>query len=390
METATRPVPFRPELVEASTHVPTPGRSLTVTATYFLSEAGRKASLLAGGNGRSVQRIEIAVPANRLHLVSVNRRGVARLKLQPRYELTTDQRLVCIDAPPAYDTPPTVEDLLRAAARNHQLESAFHAERTAAQTKRSEGDRARRSEIALAFLRDDSQRAVIHPSPTPKRCYVDTAFGRLRFHVDIDDGPARDVPREALRRFRADVNAARERRERERTEHVRVHEERKQTAAAWVAEHGTADQRARHAAGLLPIDDICEAMADQEFASITHLPRYTKDGVEVMRSYVQHWTGRPVEHVTPNDFIVFGHPARSATSHEWALLEQTRALVRGAVVSLHIREFAWRRGPGVPRLTRPTIVVTKQLGPIVLRREYVVPAEGQHTGELTDHSEGAA
>jgi hypothetical protein len=139
--------------------------SSTVTATYFLSEAGRKASLLAGGNGRSVQRIEIAVPANRLHLVSVNRRGVARLKLQSRYELTADQRLACIDAPPAYDAPPTVEDLLRAAARNHQLESAFDAERTAAQTKRSEADRARRSEITLAFLRDDSQRAVIHPRP---------------------------------------------------------------------------------------------------------------------------------------------------------------------------------------------------------------------------------
>jgi hypothetical protein len=109
-----------------------------------------------------VQRIEIAVPSNRLHLVGVNRRGVARLKLQPRYELTADQRLVCIDAPPVYDAPPTIEDLIRAAARNHQLESAFHAERNRlvrAGGRRTEGDAPHLLEgIAVVVYDPDSGR----------------------------------------------------------------------------------------------------------------------------------------------------------------------------------------------------------------------------------------
>jgi hypothetical protein len=33
-------------------------QTLTVTATYQLSEEGRKASLLAGGDGRAVQQIQ--------------------------------------------------------------------------------------------------------------------------------------------------------------------------------------------------------------------------------------------------------------------------------------------------------------------------------------------
>ena len=38
-------------------------RTLTVTATYLLSEEGRKASLLAGGDGRAVQELTVQVPA---------------------------------------------------------------------------------------------------------------------------------------------------------------------------------------------------------------------------------------------------------------------------------------------------------------------------------------
>jgi hypothetical protein len=97
------------------------------------------------------------------------------------------------------------------------------------------------------------------------------------------------------------VNAARERRERERSEHVRVHEERKQAVAAWVAEHGTADQCARHAAGLLPIDDICEAIADQEFASVNCDVALSGRSVgALINEMTAAWRaiGRPYDHFT--------------------------------------------------------------------------------------------
>ena len=69
-------------------------RLLTVVAQYTLTEAGRKASLLAGGDGRAQQVLELQLPTTRLHLVTVDAQGRARLKLSPRYELGEDQRVV--------------------------------------------------------------------------------------------------------------------------------------------------------------------------------------------------------------------------------------------------------------------------------------------------------
>src|SRR5580765_4080969 len=129
-------------------------KMLTVTATYLLSEEGRKASLLDGGDGKAVQQLALQVPANRLHLVSVDANGVARLKLRPRYQLDGDNGIVRIDAAPTYDAPPDIDELFREAARNHQLERAYQSERQASKIKRREADQVRRANIAKAFLGD--------------------------------------------------------------------------------------------------------------------------------------------------------------------------------------------------------------------------------------------
>jgi hypothetical protein len=392
METVARSALFRPELVEppATPAASAPARTLAATAKYALSQDGRKASLLAGGNGRAVQQVEIHVPANRLHLVSVNGKGVARLKLRPRYEVHADQRLVCIDEWPTYDSPPAPEDLLRDAARNHQLERAYHAERTVARTKRWDAERVRRTEVALAFLQDDTQRAIIHPSPTSTRCYLATRFGHMEFHVKRDEGPARDVAPEAYRRFRADVQAARERGAREQAEGLKMHEARKHAMAAWVAEHGTDEQRARQGAGLLPLHEVLDAMADEAFRALADRPRYTRNGAALVHAHVQQWTGRAVDVVGPNDFLVVGHPARSASPRQWARLQAIQAAVPDAVVTLHQREFIWRRDPGVPRFTRLTVVVVRKQGPITLRREYLLVDDELDQDSQTTNTEGAS
>ena len=168
-------------------------RTLTATASYLLSEDGRKASLLSGGDGRSVQQISLHVPSNRLHLVSVDRQGVARLKLRPRFEMDATG-IVRIDTAPMYDAPPTIDELYRAAAKNHELEAAYFTQRTALRTKRADDDRGRRQTVAEAFLADKAMRAASHPPPTPKTCYVITERGGVLFDVSIDQGLAKDVP----------------------------------------------------------------------------------------------------------------------------------------------------------------------------------------------------
>src|SRR4051812_16611197 len=118
-------------------------KTLAVTLTYLLSEDGRKASLLAGGDGRARQELTVEVPASRLHLITVDLEGVARLKLRPRYELDAEQRVRRIDETPMYDVPPAIEDLFRDAARNHQLEHTYETERRAIRDRRRDAGRDR-------------------------------------------------------------------------------------------------------------------------------------------------------------------------------------------------------------------------------------------------------
>ena len=67
---------------------------------------------------------------------------------------------------------------------------------------------------------------MVHPVPTPKRCFMATASGRVMFDAATDVGPARDVPREAYRRFRADLRARKEQNLKLRAEQLALHEEK--------------------------------------------------------------------------------------------------------------------------------------------------------------------
>src|SRR4051812_35763172 len=267
--------------------VPGATKALTVTATYLLSEEGRKGSLLNGGDGKAVQQLSLQVPANRLHLVSVDAHGVARLKLRPRFHLDGDSGIVRADAAPTYDAPPDVEELFREAARNHQLERAYHAERQAAKAKRREADADRRAAVARGFLADPAGRALAHPTPSPKRCVIETADGRILFDASTDVPPARDVPAEAHRRFRADLRGRREQNLKTRAEQLALHEEKKKFAADWIAAHGSADQQARHAAGVLPIDEAVDAMANSVFKVVQQHDRYVADGIQRVQEVVK-------------------------------------------------------------------------------------------------------
>src|SRR5262245_25331483 len=281
MDTVTVISERRLEVVPTPSAPAVPGatKTLTVTATYLLSEAGRKASLLDGGDGKALQQLSLQVPANRLHLVSVDAQGVARLKLRPRYQLDGDSGIVRSDAAPTYDAPPDVEELFREAARNHQLERAYIAERQAAKVKHREADHERRTAAAREFLRDPSKRAIAHPAPSSRRCVIESELGRIFFDATTDVPPARDVPAEANRRFQADLRGRREQNLKTRADQLTRHEEKKNFAAEWIGAHGSPDQRARQAAGVFPIEEAIEAMAEQAFAPAANRRRYVPDAV---------------------------------------------------------------------------------------------------------------
>jgi len=373
MDTATVSVLRRPELVATDGLTrPEAVRTLTVKALFLLSEAGRKASLLAGGDGRELQTLDIEVPANRFHLVVVDPDGRARLKLRPRYEVRPDGRVVQITTPPVYDRPPTIDDLFLAAAKNFELERAYLAQGGTRARKRATLREAR-AQLAETFLATPEQRARIHPPPEPTRCWVDGPDGRVLFDTKRDEGIARQVPAEAYKRFRTDERVRRQRNSQERKRRLAVLDDKRRFVTEWIAAHGTPDQQDRQAKGLLPFEEARDAMADKVFEPLRDWPRYVRNGTAVMQAHLRRYPDYTDAVMTERDLAVADDNAVQATAAQWARAQEARALLPDAIVTLRSHRLTWRGHPGAPALTLYGLLVVRTLGPILLRREFAVP-----------------
>jgi hypothetical protein len=346
-------------------------RALAVSATYYLSERGRKLSLLAGGDGRALQQLTIEVPINRLHLVSVDSDGVARLKLRPRYELDRDQQVVRIDAPPTFDTPPDLETLFHQAAHNHQLERTYESQRHAARALRRDADQERRTQVAQAFLADSERRALVHPAPSLRRCYVSSDRGRVLFDVTTDQGAARELPAEAHRRFRADLRARAEQTDKERIAQLAVHEEKKRQIAEWIGIHGTAEQQSRQAAGMLPMEEAIEAITDHVFSALRDWPRYFRDGANRLEAHLRRLPEYADAIVTARDVVITSSDAAKASAAQWAQVQGAHTALPEATVTLRVHSLAWAGDRQASSLMLFGILVTQKFGVLTLRREYM-------------------
>ena len=278
---------------------------------------------------------------------------------------------------PTYDVPPEIEDLFREAARNHQLERAYQTERHAAKVKRREADQERRAQVAQAFLSDPTQRALVHPPPTPKRCYLAAGHGRVLFDASIDEVPAREVPLDAHRRFRADLRARRERNQQERAGQLALHEEKKHVIAEWVTTHGAPEQQARHAAGVLPMEEAIEAMTDEIFALLTDRTRYAHDGIAQLQAHLLQYAQHTDAVVTRDDLVVTSANVEKMTAVQWAVVQEIQTLLPEATVTLRVHKLAWKREMQMALPPVFGVLVTQRVGPFTLRREYAAPEAGQ-------------
>ena len=374
MESANVSVLRRPDTVPGAPASSVP-RTLRVTATYTLSESGRKASLLTGGNGRAEQTIELDVPGNRLHLVTVDADGHATLKLRPRYATKPDGRVARIDASPVYDTPPSIDELLLTAAKNHELERAYVAQGSRRDRQR-ESQRELRDRLAEEFLKSPERRAAVHPTPSKTRCYLITDAGRILFDADRDEPPARDVPPEAHRRFRADERIIRERNMQEHARRMALHDEKKRFIAEWIAAKGSRDQQERQTAGLLPMSEAIDAIADDVFAALGDWPRYSYNGAPVLQGHLRRRPEYQSAVVTDRDLAVTDSNATEATPGQWHAVQRARTLVPHATVTLRTHRLTLRSDPKAPAITLHGLLVVQSIGPLTVRREFAVPPSG--------------
>lgn len=352
---------------------PEPARSVAATATFVLSEAGRKASLLAGGDGKALQAVTLQVPPNRMHLVSVDREGAARLRLRPRFELNAEQRVVRVDAAPQYDAPPSIDELYRAAAHNHELEMAYVAERRSSKSQRADSEREERERVAQAFLLNKDLRALPHPVPSPRRCCLGTERGRMFFDAPTDTGIAKDVPPEAHRRFRADQRAKHERDQAARSEQLRQHEEKKHFVDQWLAEHGSDELRSRNAAGVLPMPEAVEAMTSAAFAAVSGYASYPYDALQRLQARLDRDQREPRIIVTETNMRVEAELVLAASAAQWAMVREIQEALPEATVVLRRHRMFLLGKQNLPSTHAFGVLVTLKRGPLLLRREFTAP-----------------
>lgn len=350
-------------------------RTYAVTAIYRLSEQGRKVSLLEGGDGRAVQEIKIQIPTNRFHLVSVDGEGHAQLRLSPRYYLNDNHEVIRDDAPPIFDAVPSVDDLLSEAARNHQLERAYRVERADRHRKRRESRFDAHQRLAERFLADPSLRALPHPKPTRRKRYFTVGPGQtVLYDAKRDVGIAREVPPEAYRRFLEDFQKRSDRTTEIKAGQLALHEQRERFIAEWVAAHGSPDQRDRYAAGMLSLKEVLEAVADVTFAAAGAKPRYVRDTVAQLQAHLRRLPQYANAVVTKDDFLVTTAYAEDATETQSAFVREFQTLFPTANVRLLFQRMSWKPDSGAPALDAFFLLVTQQVGPFVLRREFVAPS----------------
>ena len=360
-----------------------PQRALKVRAEYRLDEAGRKASLLQGGNGQAHQRLVLTLPATRLHLVHVAKDGTARLKLRPQFRLNDDQRIVLIDARPSFDHVPTTDELLQEAARNHELERGFFGQKTTSRATRREAYSQWLEQTAREFLADPTRRAIAHPAPTPRVCQLATARGPIHIFANSGSTSVRQVPLEAFRRFQNDQRIRHGQASIQREHDVAVDAERRQMMAEWVATHGTPDQRERFAAGALPKTEWLAAVTDATFAPLVAMPTYDSNGARTLQDLLRQLPAYASVVVTSADYRVITKPLTTATPIQWEWMQWVRGILPTANVHLRERELVWHGDSRAPRHRSTTLLVTTKVGPMNLRREFSVPETAPAATERT-------
>ena len=195
----------------------------------------------------------------------------------------------------------------------------------------------------------------------------------MRFDVTSDDGPARQVPSEAYRRFRADLRARAEQKRQAHAAQLAIWEDKKRVAAAWVAEHGTPEQQTRQAAGVLPMAEVVDAMVAETFRPLEPWPIYPLHGAERLQAQLRQMTQYARAVVTLPDLVITVKDVHLATEAQWVLIQALGQALPGATVTLRAHRLAWKRDPQARAMTVFGARVKYTYGPFVLCREYAAP-----------------
>ena len=126
--------------------------------------------------------------------------------------------------------------------------------------------------------------------------------------------------------------------------------------------------------------EAIEGITEQAFAVNCRLAPYTRDGADRLQQFRES-TGTADIVVTPSDVVVRSVNAVKATAPQWAVVRNLQSLVLDATVVLREHVLSSTRHDSTS-LTVFGVLVKKAHGPFVLRRESVVPDEGDYVSSF--------
>ena len=137
--------------------------------------------------------------------------------------------------------------------------------------------------------------------------------------------------------------------------------------------NGSEEQKARQAAGVLPMREAIDGMADEAFAPLGDRPRYTPRRCGATPTAVVAVSGaRRRARVSPTDVVVSSENAQMASAEQWAVVQDVRPRAGRNSRSARARVVIQARHASRPRSMVFGVLLTMKHGPFVLRREYEV------------------
>ena len=333
------------------------------TVFYSLSEAGRKASLLAGGDGREQQTISGELTADNIDLFAIDDGGIARAAIgdlvmeHPRgYDnpgfWKSGRSSPLQDAPPTWEQAVLAVQDAASTARAKAAEKAVAEEAAMAQERMNIAHNAAIvAEWERGLLADPAARM---PGNTYTGGVSHEIYTQLRFPPYLNDILSAGFRSEMRRRKEADeAEAARGKADALKVQLALVSE--------FVATHGTASQIMRYEAGLLPSLELKELIAADLFSGLAEFPRYAK-----MRAIC----GGGAENEDDEHVEFSNQEATEVPPDTWDTYQAIKAAA-GESVSIEIRLHHGRcECEGVPVQERFGVKVVKALGSRNIAREF--------------------
>lgn len=319
------------------------------TFSYQLTQKGQRVHLLQGGDGGMFQYVKGDISladAEALGLHFSNRSLSA-----DRITLTTSARKYGRGSEfseKQFDAPLTFEEALAEALATRQAKLAVIA------AEKAEMDAAKQAAL-------DGTARVYRPIGSSKGAIVRVGDREFRFTDDAE--------LEALLTQReAAAKAAREAEEaRKEAEEARRRAAKDAQIAAWVAEHGTQNQKERWAAGLLPAREIDKAMEDHAFAPAANLPLFPR----IEAGDIEHESGCASEWDDDAwDLDCESADAASCTADEFESLKRIRELFPDAEVSIKRHTCSCSKCKADE--TRSGVFVKLTVGAFTFNREFAL------------------